>query len=68
MRRRFNASERRALYFLQEGICAKCGKPLPKGWHGDHIHPWSKGGETDILNAQALCQECNQKKGKNTWN
>ena len=29
----------------------------------DHISPWSKGGDTDLSNLQALCRECNAGKG-----
>jgi superfamily II DNA or RNA helicase len=32
-------------------------------WHADHIHPYSKDGPTDVLNAQALCPDCNLRKG-----
>jgi hypothetical protein len=27
--------------------------------HVDHIHPWSKGGATNLANLQTLCMECN---------
>lgn len=29
----------------------------------DHILPWSKGGRTELSNAQLLCRTCNAKKG-----
>lgn len=27
--------------------------------HVDHVHPWSKGGETVMANLQTLCDQCN---------
>jgi superfamily II DNA or RNA helicase len=62
-RRRFNTSERVALYLAAGGHCAHCGTPLEAGWHGDHITPYSAGGPTDVINGQALCPACNFKKG-----
>ena len=29
----------------------------------DHIKPWSKGGRTELSNAQLLCRPCNSKQG-----
>ena len=29
----------------------------------DHVIPWSKGGRTEVSNAQLLCRVCNSKKG-----
>ena len=29
---------------------------------GDHIKPWSKGGQTILENCQMLCKDCNGKK------
>lgn len=51
------------MYLAADGRCMRCGTPLPPGWHGDHIEPWSAGGPTDVINAQALCPECNLLKG-----
>lgn len=31
----------------------------------DHIDPWSKGGRTELSNAQLLCRPCNSKKSNN---
>lgn len=41
----------------------QCGVDLSPGWHADHIDPFSLGGETDMVNGQALCAPCNLKKG-----
>lgn len=46
-----------------EGLCSSCGKPLPPNWHADHIIPFSFGGRTDVVNGQALCPDCNIRKG-----
>ena len=34
----------------------------------DHIFPWSKGGRTELSNAQLLCKPCNIKKSNKTLN
>jgi superfamily II DNA or RNA helicase len=62
-RRNFNQSERIALYLASDGKCSRCGIELGRGWHADHEIPWSKGGPTDVINGQALCETCNLKKG-----
>jgi hypothetical protein len=62
-RRRFNDTERAILNIAADGKCESCGKPLQADWHADHITPYSKTGTTHIHNGQALCQECNLKKG-----
>jgi 5-methylcytosine-specific restriction endonuclease McrA len=64
-RRRFNKSERIAMFLAADGKCSnpECGQDLNPGWHGDHITPWSAGGKTDVINGQALCPDCNLKKG-----
>ncbi len=62
-RRRFNKSERAAMYLAADGKCEECGIQLEPGWHGDHVNPYSKNGITDVINGQALCPPCNLKKG-----
>lgn len=62
-RRRFNSSERAALFLATDGRCERCGTELQPGWHGDHVTPYSAGGPTDVINGQALCPTCNLKKG-----
>lgn len=62
-RRRFNSSERVALYLAANGRCSECGRELKPGWHGDHVKPYAAGGLTDVINGQALCPDCNLKKG-----
>jgi superfamily II DNA or RNA helicase len=63
MRRTFNGGERWLLFLKAKGKCSTCGSHLTRGWHADHIVPWSKGGATVIANGQALCRACNLKKG-----
>ena len=65
MKRIFSLQEKRALYIAAQGRCQLCGEPLPADWHGDHVKPWSLGGDTDVFNGQALCPTCNRKKGAN---
>lgn len=63
MKRRFSSSERAVLYLAADGKCSDCGSELTDGWHADHVHPYSKGGATDVVNGQALCASCNITKG-----
>ena len=67
-RRRFNSSERAALFLVADGKCMSCRAELQPGWHADHVDPWSKGGDTDVINGQALCPPCNLKKGDRSMN
>jgi superfamily II DNA or RNA helicase len=60
--RRFNQRHRKALYVVAGGRCELCGIQLV-AWHADHRIPWSRGGETDLINGQALCPNCNLEKG-----
>ena len=65
MRRSFNNIERYVLAEKTKWHCAICGTSLKDGWHADHVVPVSKGGVTDIHNGQALCPNCNLRKGVN---
>lgn len=65
-KRRFSKRERVALWLAADGKCESCGVELSEGWHADHVHPWSRGGETDVVNGAALCARCNLKKSNKT--
>lgn len=67
-RRRFKDSERSAFYLAADGKCEECGVELEPGWHADHVIPYSHGGQTDVINGQALCPPCNLKKGAKVTN
>ena len=65
---------KRAVYVRDNCTCQICGaKPTKANRHGviipdfdrlaiDHIHPYSKGGETVIENLQVACRKCNSRK------
>lgn len=63
--RRFlrNKKHRALLYYDANGKCQMCGCDLPGDWHADHIEPWSSTGRTNVHEMQALCPDCNQRKG-----
>ncbi len=62
--RRFDKSVLSILLTKQGGKCANCScKITAKNSEVDHIEAHSKGGETDIDNAQLLCVKCNRSKG-----
>jgi 5-methylcytosine-specific restriction endonuclease McrA len=54
---------RAALWIAAQGRCQHCGRPLPSNWHGDHVVAYSKTKRTNVHEMQALCPECNRKKG-----
>lgn len=54
---------RAALYYSADGLCQKCGNPLPDDWHADHVIPWSVTQRTNVFEMQALCRSCNLHKG-----
>lgn len=61
--RAFDKRDRMAAYSRQNGICPVCGEHFKfEEMEGDHIKPWSKGGQTTPDNCQMLCKACNGKK------
>lgn len=63
MRRAFSKRQRRILCWMAGGRCACCGIRLAHDFHADHVRPFSRGGATVTNNGQALCRDCNLKKG-----
>lgn len=61
--RQFDEQTKRRQYAIQKGVCPMCGEHFEyEQMHGDHIKPWSKGGQTIPENCQMLCTACNLKK------
>ncbi|MBR4872208.1 MAG: DUF262 domain-containing protein [Clostridia bacterium] len=61
--RTFNKREKMAAYSKQSGVCPLCNRHFEFGeMEGDHIVPWSKGGQTTPENCQMLCKKCNSLK------
>lgn len=58
-----NKRLRAALYYAADGKCQSCGCELPDVWHADHIVPFSVSHRTNVHEMQALCAQCNLKKG-----
>jgi len=54
---------RALLWQAANGKCQLCGVDLPPNWHVDHIEPHSVTGRTNFHEMQALCPQCNFKKG-----
>lgn len=67
-RRLFSADQKQQLLDKQTPVdgkyrCANCPNYfLPDELTVDHIKPWSKGGRTELSNAQLLCKPCNSSK------
>ncbi len=61
--RLFTQRQRKVLALIAGGKCTLCDTSLSKNYHADHILPFSKGGKTILKNGQALCPQCNLKKG-----
>jgi hypothetical protein len=55
--------QREILWLVAGGKCQMCGRPLPDDWHADHIIPWSILQDTNLFKMQALCPDCNRRKG-----
>ena len=71
-RRVFSEAERIAVYRRDKGLCQECKRNgatdaeavVPwNEYDTDHVIPHSKGGETDLRNAQVLCRAHNLQKG-----
>ena len=61
--RAFDKRDKMAAYSRQCGICPICHRHFEFGdMEGDHIKPWSKGGQTVPENCQMLCRDCNGRK------
>ncbi|WP_084417949.1 HNH endonuclease [Henriciella litoralis] len=74
----FSRSHFEQLWDSQNGCCALCGKPMPKGrfhvahasiWKRerptfDHIIPRAAGGPDRVDNLQLAHANCNKRKGK----
>ena len=54
---------RAILYYSAYGRCQNCGKELDDDWHADHVVPYSISHRTNIFEMQALCPQCNLRKG-----
>jgi 5-methylcytosine-specific restriction endonuclease McrA len=54
---------RAALWMSAGGKCVICKTELPWPWHADHVEAWIKTGTTNVHDMQALCPQCNLKKG-----
>ena len=62
--RSFTHDERIVIWHRDKDTCQQCQRKISfEEMQADHIVPHSRGGETTLDNAQALCQQCNAKKG-----
>lgn len=75
-KRLFNEAEKIKIYRRDNGLCQQClkeGKPEKEAvvswtqYQADHIFAHTKGGKTEIENAQVLCKYHNAKKGANDF-
>ncbi|MGM0385471.1 MAG: DUF222 domain-containing protein [Actinomycetota bacterium] len=49
----------------RDGGCASCGQTTFVEAH--HIHPWEKGGRTDLCNGVLLCSRCHHRVHRHDW-
>jgi hypothetical protein len=66
----FSRLQRREIWLRSNGHCVGCGQSLgpdweARTWQADHIVPHSRGGRTEVINGQALCRPCNNRKQAN---
>lgn len=69
--RSFTDKQKTEVFERQSGQCANPSLSGHDGskifsfeaMEGDHITPWSQGGQTNIENCQMLCIDCNRRKG-----
>lgn len=69
-KRAFSPEQRRIIWNSDEKrACAKCGKPMTwTDFSVDHIIAYTKGGKTDLKNAQPMHRSCNSSKGARSIN
>lgn len=64
MRRCFSVNQKVRILTRDRFKCRHCRTSLTwANYHADHVIPYSLGGETVVSNGQALCADCNRKKG-----
>ena len=63
MNRLFSKRQKFIARVMSGNKCQKCGASLDKNYHADHKKPYVKGGKTILKNIQALCVNCNLRKG-----
>ncbi len=51
------------LWHAADGKCQSCGGALGDDWQADHVVPWKVTHRTNVHEMQALCADCNRKKG-----
>jgi 5-methylcytosine-specific restriction endonuclease McrA len=59
-RRRFTAWQVRQKVIACGGKCEKCGGDLGDGFHMHHKKRHADGGQTILVNCQALCVACHR--------
>jgi len=52
------SQRRSAVWWLQDGRCARCGRSHDRGGHVHHVKPLAKGGPNSLDNLVGLCVDC----------